>query len=114
MGQNDEVCRERKVLPGQRRVTGDIRELVRGQPSLTATAPLDIDPGAASSEYGSAHARDVSARRPSVCVRMSFVFVFSFTFFFLLWSLRGTRRRLRMWSRAAGTTAVVLGQRAVI
>lgn len=39
-----ETRRERKVLPGQWCVTGDIRELVQGQPSLTATTPLDIHP----------------------------------------------------------------------
>lgn len=45
--QCDEVCggrRERKALPGQWCVTGDIRELVQGQPLLTVTTPPDIHP----------------------------------------------------------------------
>lgn len=47
---------------------------MQGQPSLSATAPLDINPGAAPSRHGSAHTRHLSE-----CVRMPFgVFCFHF------------------------------------
>lgn len=58
---------ERKVLPGQWCVTGDIREVVPGQPSLTATTLLDMGAGAVLSRHGSAEAEDVSVHHLSVC-----------------------------------------------
>lgn len=48
-------------------MTGDIREVVQGQPSLTATTLLDINAGVVLSRHGSAEAEDVSVHRLGVC-----------------------------------------------
>lgn len=48
-------------------MTGDIREVVPGQPSLTATTLLDMGAGAVLSRHGSAEAEDVSVHHLSVC-----------------------------------------------
>lgn len=63
-----ETSGERKVLPGQWCVTGDIREVVPGQPSLTATTLLDMGAGVVLSRHGSVEAEDVSVHHLSVCV----------------------------------------------
>lgn len=55
-------------------MTGDIREVVPGQPSLTATTLLDMGAGAVLSRHGSAEAEDVSVHHLSVCHIYDFFF----------------------------------------
>lgn len=48
-------------------MTGDIREAVPGQPSLTATTLLDMGAGAVLCRHGSAEAKDVLLHHLTVC-----------------------------------------------
>lgn len=66
-------------------MTGDIRELVQGQPSLTAPAPLHTDPGADAGQ----RTLETCQLAASACARERQLCFFSFFFFFLVWSRRG-------------------------
>lgn len=118
-----ETSGERKVLPGQWCVTGDIREVVQGQPSLTATTLLDINAGVVLSRHGSVEAEDVSVHHLGACActwtscRAFFFSLCLNSFCISPASIRTTwflmeQRRPPRWSQATRTRVDVLGQRA--
>lgn len=110
--------RERKVLRVQWCVTEDIKELVQGQPSLTATTPPDIHPRLwelCSADMGQWRLEMCGfITSVCVCVWSSFSFCVRILdaslclFLYLIpW---GAAARLRRWSRAAGRRVCVFRQ----